>query len=463
MIISYIRGNTMNKMKKPFIAIIISVFLFQGCFHYVQGDLSNIDTLRENPLKEQKIEFRVNTTYYAVMGLSVNDPYPQSMGTQAFWGQPTIDAKGDMKITLEYGNENQEAKPMPYIDKNMLAAKKAVTEFLKTSQLKFRDVFKLDPNDVFLNVSMVIHDTRTTDDDFSYMFKHYLSLSLYPAQVFSENVYYAIDVYDKRMLNEIVKKLNNEIKTTGAGTGNEISLRNLDLEGIKPLGSYEYQRSIITRETPLRILFPVSAPVAIIFDHKRALTRAVEDMNGEFYQDLNENKFNMIITYDFARDGKPGRGGLVMTPEQVGYNSTSLTETTVMVAKAVAQSAKSASANSGHGGFKGMMKEMGKDLANEIVKSVVTEYVKSEVSYHVSDEEKNMYVMMVKDPSTKKWHAKATSRSRFPQNEAIASYLTKTARKFFSSQKEKDRWMEEQNMQAATAQSPGAVSNYTED
>ena len=106
---------------------------------------------------------------------------------------------------------------------------------------------------------------------------------------------------------------------------------------------------------------------------------------------------------------------------------------------------------------------MGKDLAKEIVKSVVTEYVKSEVSYHVSDEEKNMYVMMVKDPSTKKWHAKATSRSRFPQNEAIASYLTKTARKFFSSQKEKDRWMEEQNMQAATAQSPGAVSNYTED
>lgn len=407
-----------------------------GCLHYVRGDLDYIKEPQAVEAKNPKIDYRVNVNYYGVyskLGYMSWSFFRNDKGETSF----TANEKGET-VSIYNGKEH------PVKEREVI--NDIIRKFLEENRLNFKEVFNLNPEDLFLNVSTVIHSTFTDDDDTMATLGYSLSLSVIPMKFDEYNVYYAIDVYDKRMLKKIVSKLN--VKEAAGGTawdasGKEskklISLHNLELQGIEPLGKYEYSRVIIERCVPFGyLLVPLAA--GGVFNKEYALKKAVRDMNGEFMEDVNTGMFNQIVSHNLERDGKPGVGGMVMTEDQIGANSSALTMTMFTAAASMPTYTRG-------GSLSGALKSMGREIAVDAVRGIVTEYLNGEISARLSDEEKNLYVALVKDRKTKKWLFGGAAKSI----DAIdtGKYLDKKlplkkARKYFGSRKEMQQWITSQ-------------------
>jgi hypothetical protein len=414
-----------------------------GCMHYVRGDLDYLQ--RTEPIKEKnvKVDYRVNVNYY---GIRDTTGY---LGVSFMRGEDDLRWIERGRVLDENGDFVDAETRAVYEFKEQTIIRKEMNKFLEENDLRLKEVFKLKPEDLFLNISAVIHSTQTKDDDFCAAMGIGYSLTIVPMKIDEYNIHYAIDVYDKRMLGKIVKNLN---KTNASGTVWEasgktenriVTLKNLNLQGYKPLGRYEYTRVIVQRGIPFGIIFPVAIIVGGTKTKTSALTRAVKDMNGEFLEDINTGGFNQIVYHNLERDGRPTIGGLVMSPEQVGEDSTSL----LMASLSAGSMLSGALSNYAHGGdLAGSLKSMGREVAVEAIKGIVMEYVNSEFNARLADEEKNLYVALVKDAKTKKWlfGGAAKSMADIDTRKYTAKKLpVKTARKYFVSKKDMERWIAE--------------------
>lgn len=409
-----------------------------GCMHYVKGDLAYIKPPVEGERKTQgkEIEYRVNVQYYGIKNTW--------RSTHSYRNYLHVDENGKIIYTRD---DKSKEKPL----KEREIVNKLVKSFIKDNEFKFRDVFKLRPEEVFLDISLAIHSTQTHDSECLSQMAWGGTLYIYPAQYDAYNIYYAIDVYDKRMLKKVLSVLNAkkaESKVwdaSGKKYHEVITLQNIMLDGLQPIGSYEYTRVIVSRIAPVTWCFPVSLPVVFIFDGDRSLSKAVADMNGEFLEDLNTNQYNQIISHSLARDGKPGLGGLIMTQEQIGEDSTSVMMATLAAGNMMMGSL---SKHAGQGrSLDGALKAMGREMAIEAVKAIAMNYVKSEINERLTDEQKNLYITLVRDTKQNKWLFRGAAKSLgdLPGIKgATKKTPIKTARKFFENPFQMNQWIKKQ-------------------
>ncbi len=415
---------------------LVGFSLSMGCMHYSKGNLDYLKSPMAPQQKGKMIEYRVNIQHYGLESKWEPDKhYPDKF---------LVDDNGKIFYTEEGKTEELKLEEREVV-------KSIIENFLKHNELRLKEVFNLKPEDVFLNISVVFHSTQTNDDSFCGISGYTFSATLAPMKWDEYNIYYAIDVYDKRVLNKVINTLMKDKadKTVWDAGGKKfqkvINLNNLVLDGLKPAGSYEYRRVIIQRIIPLACIFPVSIPLSMKKNKKNSLSDVIKDMNGEFLEDINKNQYNQVITHNLTRDGRPGLGGLYMNKEQIGENSSAIIMATLAAGGMVAASA---SQYSGKGfSLESSMKMMGRDLALEAVKAIAKEYLKSKTNIRLSDNKKNLYISFVKDNKTKKWLFRGAAKSLGDvpgAKEGVKDPTFKVVKKYFESPDQMNQWITKQ-------------------